>query len=620
MAGYLPPRNGWKLGSGEFDPGPTGRLACLAGGIALLLIGSFCPPLGAQIPPGAIGTVTGTGAFGSSGDRGAATSARIDAVYALAVDVRGNFFIADSWNHRIRRVGLDGVIATVAGAGEEGDSGDTGPATAAKFSYPRGLTVDWRGNLYIADTGNSRVRRVDTRGVITTVAGSGTAGYSGDGGAAVSARLRCPRGIAVDGKGNLYVADSYNFRIRKVTPDGTIRTLAGNGDYGRSGDGGLATTASIGLVQSLVLDEAGNLYLADVYYHCVRKLSPAGVISTVAGTGTPGFSGDGGPAVNAALQFPRGLATDVHGNLYIADAGNHRVRKVSPAGIISSVAGTTVAGYAGDLSAAAAAQLNYPYGLATDPRGNVFIADLRNYRVRKARLETLLDRPLADWRGVVNAAGEQTPVSPGSLVTVFGWAFSYKEYVAGEAPLPSVLGGTSVTVGSTTLPLQYVSAGQINAQLPWGVPTGQASVKVNFGGAESDPIRFQVAAAAPGIFQWGRARAVIINQDGTLNSPSNPAPRSSVIVLYATGLGRVTPPVGDGEPAGVNPLSESQVRPVVNFGAVPGTVQFSGLAPGFVGLWQLNVAVPAGAPTGDDVTVQMVSGSAYSNGGFIAIR
>ena len=558
--------------------------------------------LRAQVPPGAIATVAGAGSYGYSGEAGQATGAQLDTVYALAVDVLGNLYIADSWNHCVRKVALNGVITLVAGSRNRWSSGSR--ATDTQLLYPRGLAVDERGNLFIADSGNSVVRKVTPDGNIATVAGSDTAGFSGDGGRATSARLRFPRGLALDAKGNLYLADSWNFRVRKVTPQGTISTVAGSGLSGNSGDGGPATDARLGLIQSLALDEQGNLYLADIYNHCVRKVSPDGLISTVA----------------AQLRFPRGLAVDAQNNLYIADAFNHRIRKLEPNGAISTVAGTGSAGYSGDRGPATSASFNCPYALAADPRGNVFVADLRNYRVRKARFETMTQAPAIAAGRVVNAASWVTPVAPGSLISISGQWFSYKPYSAGSLPSPVTLGGTTVTVGGTAIPLMYVSATQINAQLPRGLPPGAASMKVNFGGVESEAAGFQVASAAPGIFAWGGGRGVILNQDYSLNSPENPASRGSTVIVYATGQGAVTPAVGDGLAAAANPLSRTTSAPAVIIGGAWAQVAFSGLAPGFVGLWQVNAVIPPDAPSGSEVPLLIGMSGAASNQVSLSIR
>jgi trimeric autotransporter adhesin len=334
-------------------------------------------------PAGIITTVAGDGTPGFSGDGGPATSAQLSSPLGVAVDGAGNLYIADSSNNRLRKVSPAGIITTVAGNGAFSYSGDGGPARSALLWNPEGAAVDGAGNLYVADTHNNRVRKVSAAGIITTIAGNGAYGGSGDGGPATSAELAGPLGLAVDGSGNLYIADYDNIRVRRVSPAGTITTVAGNGVGGYSGDGGPANAAQLNRPSGVAVDGAGNLYIADVSNSCIRQVSPTGIISTVAGNGTLGYSGDGGPATHAALSDPWAVAVDGAGNLYIADTYNQRIRKVSPAGIISTVAGNGAAGYSGDGGPATSAQLYFPEGVAVDGAGNLYIADTNNYRIRK---------------------------------------------------------------------------------------------------------------------------------------------------------------------------------------------------------------------------------------------
>jgi sugar lactone lactonase YvrE len=321
------------------------------------------------------------------GDGGPATAAQLTTPYGVAID-SGNVYISDSGNNRIRRVDpATGTITTFAGTGVAGSAGDGGPATAAQLNGPAGVVVA-SGSLYIADFTGNRVRRVDlATGTITTFAGTGVAGSGGDGGPATSAQLNSPRGLAVD-SGNLYIADSVNNRVRKVDlATGTITTFAGTGVAGFSGDGGPATAAQLNGPAGVVV-ASGSLYIADFTGNRVRRVDLAtGTITTFAGTGVAGFSGDGGPAAAAQLNTPRFLAV-ASGNLYITDSGNHRVRKVDLAtGIITTFAGTGVAAFGGDGGPATAAQLNVPLGVAADA-GNLYIADVLNNRIRRIDLAT----------------------------------------------------------------------------------------------------------------------------------------------------------------------------------------------------------------------------------------
>jgi hypothetical protein len=350
---------------------PDGQTAMLAGAFTV------------RVPPSAtISTVAGNGTNGFDGDGGPAVTAQLNFPFGIAVDTAGTLFIADLFNHRVRKVTSDGVIKTVAGNGSQGYSGDGGPAAQAQLNRPSGVAVDAAGNIYIADAGNNRIRKVTPNGGISTVAGTGPQGFSGDGGPAISARLLDPWGVSVDGAGNLFIADTGNARIRRVAPNGTISTFAGGATSGL-GDGGQAISAQLAMPTGVAVDALGNLFIADRNNNRVRKVTPDGVIRTVAGNGIQGFSGDGGAAVSAQLNYPHGIAVDAAGNLFIADYNNCRIRKVTPGGIIGSIAGTGAGSFSGDGGPATSALLNWPEAVAVDAAGDVYIADTLNQRIRK---------------------------------------------------------------------------------------------------------------------------------------------------------------------------------------------------------------------------------------------
>jgi hypothetical protein len=340
--------------------------------------------------------VAGGGGGGSfSGDGGVATSAALSHPNAVAIDSAGDLFIDDSSNERIRMVntnfvnttnGLIGIIQTVAGIGAGGYSGDGGLATNAGLAVPLDVAVDGLGNFYIADEGANRVRKVDTNGIITTLAGTNSSGFSGDGGPAVNARLFSPAGVAVDGWGNLFIADEGNFRVRKISTNGIITTVTGTNIAGFTGDGGLAVNAELSSVTALTADGSGNLFIADSGNNRIRKVDTNGIITTFAGTNSAGFSGDGGVATNASLNHPNGVAADAYGDVFISDSSNNRIRMVDALGNIRTVAGTGGSANAGDGGLATNASIDLPQGVGVDFYGNLYIAGYSSGTIRKVDL------------------------------------------------------------------------------------------------------------------------------------------------------------------------------------------------------------------------------------------
>jgi sugar lactone lactonase YvrE len=365
---------------------------------ALMLIGGLhAGTVLAALTSRDIFTVAGTGVVGYTGDAGLATKSTLGFPKGIALDSAGNLYIADFSNNVIRMVAPNGIITTVAGTGKAGFSGDNGLATKATLYEPSSVAVDGIGNLYIADYGNNLIRMVAPSGIITTVAGTAipaanttNVGCSGDSHLATSAMLNYPFGVAVDGAGNLYIADSGNNVIRKVAPpiapaaSGIITTVAGTYPTctsGYSGDNGLATNATLNYPNGVALDSAGNLYIADSGNNVIRMVSK-GTITTFAGTGVAGYAGDNGSATSAMLAYPKNVAVDGMGNLYIADFYNHRIRMVSSKGTITTVAGRGAAGYSGDTGPATLATLYEPNGVAVNGAYSLYIADYGNSAVR----------------------------------------------------------------------------------------------------------------------------------------------------------------------------------------------------------------------------------------------
>ncbi|HLY46375.1 MAG TPA: hypothetical protein VKQ73_12400 [Stellaceae bacterium] len=335
-----------------------------------------------------ITTAVGTGEKGFAGDGGPATRALLNGPFDIAFDAAGNLYFSDTFNNRIRWVdAATGVIATLAGNGDKGYAGDGGPATAAALAEPYGVVVDRAGNIYIADRLNRRVRRIDARsGIITTLAGTGEAAYSGDGGPAAAAGLAEPNGLAFDaGERHLYITDVADNRVRVVDlATGKIATFAGTGEAEHSGDGGPAAAAGTFGARAVKLGRDGTVYILERQGSSLRAVDPrTGIITTVAGTGARGYSGDGGPAKEAVFDAPKEMAIDRDGSLLIVDTENHAIRHIDQrSGIVTLLAGGHQGGD-GDGGPATAAGLDRPHGAVVGPDGAIYIGDTNNHRIRK---------------------------------------------------------------------------------------------------------------------------------------------------------------------------------------------------------------------------------------------
>ncbi|ETX00590.1 MAG: hypothetical protein ETSY1_10720 [Candidatus Entotheonella factor] len=330
-------------------------------------------------------SVAGTGERGYSGDGGAATAATLSEPFMCVFDAHGNLYEAEAMNHCIRRIdAATGVITTVAGTGQEGYSGDGGPALEAAMNQPYSLDIDAAGNLYIVDRLNAVIRKVEAAtGVITTIAGTGEPGSSGDGGPGTQAQLHEPNDCFLDGHGGLLIADVQDQRIRRLDlATGIITTFAGSGEGARTGDGGPATEAGIFGARAVCMDHLGNTYICERGGNGLRKVDANGIITTFAGTGERGYSGDGGPALTATWGAPKALRCDAHGNVLVVDTENHAIRRIDAStGMVATVAGGQLGGE-GDHGPATTAGLDRPHGCCVDAQGNLYIADSNNHRVR----------------------------------------------------------------------------------------------------------------------------------------------------------------------------------------------------------------------------------------------
>lgn len=592
----------------------------------------------AQITSYTISTAVGNGFAGFLGDNGPATSAEINTPIGVALDSSGNIYLTDSANHIIRKVTKSsGKISTFAGNQLNQSSGDGGAATSASFQTPYGIAVDQSGNVYVSDYLSHVVRKINTSGTISTVAGTGTFGFSGDGGQGANAQLNRPLGLAVDSAGNLYIADTNNYCIRMLSTDGTISTVAGAAtSLGFTGDGGPATKAKMSAPYGVAVDSKGNIYIADSGNNRVREVSN-GVINTIAGTGTKGFSGDGGPGTKAQLNNPYGLSVDAGGNVYVSDYGNWRLRLITPNGNIQTLAGFAQ-GYGGDGGPAINATLSFPTGTALDPSGNVYIADSGNNAIR----QLAPSGPSTAGGAVITASqfGAFNAVAPGSWIEIYGANLSTSMRSWGAADFtnsgttaPTSLDGNAVTIGGQPAYIDYVSGSQINAQVPSGVGSGQQSLVVTNAAGGKVTYNVTVNAVEPGIFApsqfviGGKQYAGAVANDGTTfilpagavsGFTSQPAKPGDRITFYGVGFGPVTPAINAGQVVtATNSLPSFQMQ----IGGQPATVQYAGLAPQAVGLYQFNVFVPAGLPASDLTTVTFsVNGTAGTQTLYIAVQ
>ena len=350
--------------------------------IALLLVIVCACGAKAQI----ITTVAGGDSVGL-GDNGPAIDCELLSPYSTALDAIGNLYIADQGHNRVRKVNAaTGIITTIAGTGRPAYSGDDSAATAAFLHYPSGVAIDSKGNVYISDNFNHRIRKVNSAGIISTIAGTGGYGYNGDNIQATAATLYSPHEIAIDSYDNLYICDVLNNRIRKVDTTGIITTIAGNGGSGYVGDGNAATSGAIGEPYGVAIDASGNIFFADVTSNKVFKINTSGILSTIAGDGSGfGYNGDNIPATSAKLYQPFGMAVDAYGNVYFADLYNNRIREVDTRGIITTYAGDGMQGHSGDGGLAIDAELYGPVWITLNAMGDLFIADNANNRIRYIR-------------------------------------------------------------------------------------------------------------------------------------------------------------------------------------------------------------------------------------------
>jgi uncharacterized protein (TIGR03437 family) len=537
---------------------------------------------------GIINSIAGIGgSFGFSGDGGAATSAQLETPAGVAVDAAGNIYVLTSSDGRVREINASGIINTIAGNGSFGFFGDGGPAIDAEFTSPNGLALDSAANLYVADTGNERIRKFTAGGTINTIVGNGAnaSSYSGDGGPAARAQLNGPKGAAVDAAGNVYIADTGNNRVRVVSSQGVITTLAGTGAAGFSGDNGPAAGAQLNQPFGLAVDAAGNLYIADFSNNRVRKVSSKGVITTVAGTGTPGDSGDGGQAASAQLNTPTGVAVDAAGNLYISEFNSGLVRKVSPQGVIRTIAGNGTP------------QLSIPAGLAVDASGNVYVADAGNNVVRE----------ISPAGAISTFAGGGTGGYPGD-----GGPATQAQLQGPAGVAVDAAGNVYITESSSRIRKVYQGGLIVTIEGDQGVgysgdggPASNAQINSPAQIAVDEAGNLYVADTGNSALRLLKPNASGISVGAVANAASNlagPVAPGEIVVLYGSELG----------PPALVPfaLNGNERLPLTLAGT---TVYFNGTAAPVLYVWQTQVAaVVPYATTGTSVEIVVQVGNQFA--------
>ncbi|MFN7996494.1 MAG: IPT/TIG domain-containing protein [Bryobacteraceae bacterium] len=562
-----------------------------------------------------ITSFAGNGTAGYAGDGSEATLAEINRVVGLAADPAGNVYLADQNNNVVRKVDKNGVITTFAGTGTAGYSGDGGQAAQAQLDGPLGVCVAPSGSVYVNDQGNKRVREISPSGVISTAAGNGSAVSSGDGGQATLAGMVIPIRCAVDASGNLFIVDQGAFKIRRVDGNGMITTYAGTGVQGFSGDNGPATQAQMNNPTAAVVDASGNLYVTDQFNQRIRRIDAAtGTITTVAGNGNAAFGGDGGPAISASLNYPGEVAVDSSGNLFIVDSVNQRIREVSGANI-STVAGTGATGYAGDGGAPLQAAFNNPFPITLDSAGNLYVGDVSNNRVRE--ISGLAAPAGPSISSVVSGASYQPGIVPGSWVAIFGANLSsvtdFWKVVDGK--FPTSVDDVTVSINGQPAYMEFVSSGQINVLAP-EVGAGPMQVTVTNSQGTSPAFSTTSATDGPAFFLWANQYAVATYQnysyavkDGAIPGLSTvPAKPGDILILWGTGFGPTTPAAPTGQEVPSDTSYATSDRVTVTIGGAAATVYGAALSPGFAGLYQIAIQVPPSVQNGDQPIVAKVNG------------
>jgi len=551
----------------------------------------------------------------------------------VAVDNQGNIYAPDAQKHVVYKVDRLGGTTVIAGTGVAGYSGDGALANAAQLRIPDGVAIGSDGSVYISDYGNNRIRKIAPNGIITTFAGTGVAGFLGDGGQATAARIYNPSQIVMDQAGNLLFVDISNFRIRKITPAGVISTVAGTGRCPvLSGDNGPANSAD-SCPGWLAVGPDGSVYFTDdgdlryFGYSRIRKVAPNGVITTVAGGGTVGFSGDGGPATAALFRGISGVAVDSGGNIFISDSANSRIRKVDTSGTVNTYAGTGTNGASGDGGPAIKAQVSQPCGMVFDSENNLLFADRLNVKIRKISPPPI--PAIRTGNAVLTSFLGNAGFSSNTYVEIYGANFATTSRLwsgtdFNGANAPTSLDGVSVTVNGKPAFVYYISPSQININTPEDTAVGPVAVQVRTPLGLSNSVsvtRSRISPTLQSVSQFligGRQYVVALTPDfsryigrpGMIQGVNfGPARPGDTVSIYALGCGPTSPPTQAGVIAAQGASLSLPYQ--IKIGGVPATVTFAGAVGASIGLYQFNVVIPQ-VDSGDqpiELTIDGISNS-----------
>ncbi|HEX5228687.1 MAG TPA: hypothetical protein VFW44_13300 [Bryobacteraceae bacterium] len=570
---------------------------------------------------GTIITVAGNGGDGDTGDGGKATNAELSSQFTAAADRAGNIYIADNLNNVIRKVSPAGIITRFGGGGS-GILEDGVPAASVSQLPATGITTDAAGNVFLAAGGV--VAKIDTAGILHLLTAFAT-GFSdsGDGGPAIKATA-LPQSIGVDAAGNIYICEIITNKIRKVDTNGIIHTIAGTGKAGYTGDGGLGTNAELNLPQNMAVDPAGNVYFADNALY-VRKVDASGIITTVAGNGQSIGISEGVPAKSTGM-VPNSVAADAGGNIFINDTA--RIRKVNAAGIINTVAGGITNFDRGDGGPATSASILGNTGVSVDNAGNLYIDQTGQFRLRKVFGVATPGSaggaaPSIDKNGVVNGASFAPGLTIGSWASIQGssLATGTGTWKIVNGFLPVTVDGVTVDVGGEDAYVYYVSKDQINFIVPL-VHSGPQQVTVKNASGTSVAVTVTVGSYGPAFFGWPNHQVVATREDFSLavkngtfpGATTVPAKPGDTIILWGTGFGPTFPAYPQGQEVPSTGTYSTEAPPTITLGGIPAKVYGAALAPGFAGLYQIAIQVPPSLGNGDWPVVATIGGASSPAG------